>query len=170
MQGRMGYVWLAGYIGTIVAANWLISAYGAVPVGFGLLAPAGVYAAGLAFTLRDLTQDTLGRRWTVLAIAAGALVSALLSPSLAVASGTAFLISELADFAVYTPLRGRSWFGAIALSNTVGTLLDSVLFLWLAFGSLAYMPGQIVGKAWMTALAVALLWSARAVSIRLRAA
>ena len=151
-------LYLAGYIATIVAANWAVAAFGLVPVGFGLLGPAGVYFAGLAFTLRDLTQDSLGRRWTVAAILAGALVSALVSPSLAVASGIAFLFSELADFAVYTPLRRRHWLGAVFASNVVGLIADSALFLGLAFGSLEFLPGQVVGKAWMTLLAVAALW------------
>lgn len=151
-------IWLLAYIGSIVLANWLITHVGLVPVGFGLLAPAGVYAAGLAFTFRDLTQERLGRGWTVSAIGLGALLSAALSPQLAAASGTAFLVSELADLAVYTPLRARHWLGAVALSNTVGLVLDSALFLWLAFGSLDFLAGQLVGKAWMTALAVGALW------------
>lgn len=149
---------LLGYIATIVLANWSIQTFGVVPVGFGLAAPAGVYFAGLAFTLRDLVQEQLGRAWTLLAIVAGAGVSAVLSPELALASGTAFLLSELADFGVYTPLRRRNWLAAVGLSNTVGLAADSVLFLTLAFGSLAFLPGQIVGKLWMTLLAVALLW------------
>jgi len=152
------YLPLLGYIGTIFGANWLITHVGIVPVGFGLYAPAGVYMAGLAFTCRDLTQDALGRAWTFGAILVGAALSAFVSPQLALASGTAFLLSELADFAVYTPLRERHWLGAVALSNTVGLVIDSVLFLALAFGSLAFLPGQIVGKLWMTALAVAVLW------------
>ena len=69
-------------------------------------------------------------------------------------SGTAFLVSELADFAVYTPLRAKGWTRAVVASNLVGLTLDSVLFLSLAFGSLDYLAGQLVGKAWMTALAV----------------
>jgi uncharacterized PurR-regulated membrane protein YhhQ (DUF165 family) len=168
-------VWVLAYIATIFGANLLITYVGVVPVGFGLLAPAGVYCAGLAFTFRDLTQDALGRRWTVGAIVAGAGLSAALSPQLALASGTAFLLSELADFAVYTPLRDagpgtRQWLTAVALSNTVGLLVDSVLFLQLAFGSLAFLPGQIVGKWWMTALAVAVLWLWRRASARTRQA
>jgi MYXO-CTERM domain-containing protein len=39
--------------------------------------------------------------------------------------------------------------------------IDSGLFLALAFGSLDFLPGQIVGKLWMTLLAVALLWTVR---------
>lgn len=154
-------IYLMAYILTIFAANWSISAFGLVPVGFGLVAPAGVYFAGLAFTLRDLTQERLGKHQTLGAIVAGATLSAILSPALGLASGAAFLASELADFAVYTPLRRRTWLGAVVLSNTVGLVVDSALFLALAFGSLDFLPGQVVGKAWMTALAVAMLWSAR---------
>ncbi len=152
---------LIGYIATIFLANWAIVTFGPVPVGFGLVAPAGVYFAGLAFTLRDLVQDRLGRVAVVVAILVGAALSAVLSPEFALASGVAFLVSELLDFAVYTPLRQRNWIVAIALSNTVGLLADSALFLWLAFGDLAFLPGQIVGKAWMTLLAAACLWFVR---------
>ena len=65
------------------------------------------------------------------------------------------------DFAVYTPLRKRNWLGAVAASNVVGLAADSVIFLWLAFDSLQYLPGQVVGKAWMTLLAIGVLWLLR---------
>lgn len=152
---------LVAYILTILGANWAITTFGFVPVGFGLMAPAGVYFAGLSFTLRDLAQERVGKGWTIGAILAGAALSALLSPQLALASGAAFLLSELADLAVYTPLRRRHWLGAVALSNTVGLVLDSALFLWLAFHSLAFIGGQLVGKAAMTILAVVVLYAVR---------
>lgn len=154
----LGYGVVASYALTIVAANWAIETFGLVPVGLGLMAPAGVYFAGLAFTLRDLTQETLGRRAVLAAIVAGALLSAIVSPQFAFASGVAFLLSELADFAVYTPLRRRNWLGAVAASNVVGFAVDSALFLWLAFGSLEFLAGQLVGKGTMTILAVWMLW------------
>jgi queuosine precursor transporter len=157
----LGLITLAAYVATIFAANLAITYVGIVPVGFGLLAPAGVYFAGLAFSLRDALQETLGRRWVIAAIVVGALISASLSAQLALASGLAFLISELADFMVYTPLRRRGWLGAVVASNIVGVVVDSALFLWLAFGSLAFLPGQIVGKLWMTALAVAAIYAWR---------
>jgi uncharacterized PurR-regulated membrane protein YhhQ (DUF165 family) len=145
---------LALFLGCIVAANWAIETVGLVPVGFGLLAPAGVYFAGLAFTCRDLAQDRLGR-WPIAgAIVVGAALSWAIAPRFAVASGVAFLVSEGIDFAVYTPLRRRGLLGAVLASNVVGLFVDSVLFLILAFGSLAYLPGQVVGKAWITLLAV----------------
>lgn len=138
---------VGAYVATIFAANWAISRFGVVPVGFGLVAPAGVYFAGLAFTLRDLVQESLGRRWTLGATVAGAALSALVSLQFALASGTAFLLSELADFLVYTPLRERNWLRAVFASNVVGLVADSALFLALAFGSLEYLLGQIIGKA-----------------------
>lgn len=151
-----GVGWLAGYIGTIFAANWALATFGVLPV-FGLGVPAGTLFAGLAFTLRDLTQDTLGRAWTVGAVLVGAVLSALASPQFALASGAAFLVSELADFAVYTPLRTRHFLRAVLLSNTVGLVLDSVLFLLLAFGTLDFLAGQVAGKLTMTAVAVVAL-------------
>jgi queuosine precursor transporter len=162
-------IWFVLYIGTIFAANWSIGHLGAcsgqgpcvIPVGFGLLAPSGVLWAGLAFTLRDLTQDALGRRWTIAAIVAGALLSATLSGPLALASGVAFLLSELADFAVYERVRKTSWLLGVGLSNTVGLLVDSALFLTLAFGSLQFLAGQVTGKAEMTLLALPILWALR---------
>jgi len=159
----LGMITLVGYVLTILTANLAITYLGIVPVGFGLMAPAGVYFAGLAFSLRDALQETLGRRWVVVAILLGAAVSAALSAQLALASGLAFLVSELADFVVYTPLRQRSWLAAVVISNTVGDVIDSALFLWLAFGSLDFLAGQIVGKFWMTVLTVVIILAWRRV-------
>lgn len=156
-----GCIAAAGYVGSIFAANWAVQRYGVVPVGFGLMAPAAVYLVGVAFTLRDLVQDHLGRVAVLIAVLIGGALSALVAPRFAVASAVAFLVSELADFAVYTPLRHHNWLGAVALSNVVGLTLDSVLFLWLAFHSFTFLAGQIVGKGWMTLLAVAVLASVR---------
>ena len=150
----------AAFVATVWGANWALAKYGVVSIGFGLMAPAGVFFAGLAFTFRDLLHESSGRLWVLVAIVTGALLSALLEDArtFAVASGTAFLVSELADFAVYTPLRERGWLRAVFASNVVGFTVDSLLFLWLAFGSLEFIQGQLVGKAYMTGLAVVALW------------
>lgn len=153
----------AALLMTVVAANLAIVHIGLVPVGWGLMAPAGVYFAGLAFSLRDALHEAGGRRWVMGAVLAGAALSAALAgPQLAAASGLAFLASELADYAVYSPLRRRGWLGAVVASNAVGLAVDSALFLWLAGFGFALLPGQVVGKLYMTALAVALVAAYRA--------
>jgi queuosine precursor transporter len=147
-------MWIAAYVATIWLANWAITTFGLVPVAPGLMAPAGVFFAGLALSLRDAVQDHHGRGWVVAGILGGAALSAWLSGPLALASGVAFLLSELADFAVYTPIRRRGWAIAVLASNAVGLVVDSMLFLWLAFGSLGYLAGQVVGKAEATLVVV----------------
>ena len=138
----------------ILGSNWALKTWGIVPVGFGLMAPAGVYFAGLSFGLRDATQELGGRSWTVSLIVIGALLSALIDPVFAFASGAAFLCSEMADFAVYTPLRERHWHTAVIASNAVGAVIDSALFLWIAFGSLEFIVGNTLGKVYMTIPAI----------------
>ena len=71
-------------------------------------------------------------------------------------------MSEALDFAVYTPLvdRGRV-VAAVTLSNSVGLLIDTFVFLQLAFHSLNFWQGQVIGKAWMTLLALAIIVPAR---------
>lgn len=152
-------IWLALYVLSIVAANVTLAVVGMVPVGFGLMAPAGVLFAGFAFTLRDLCQESLGKWATLTAIGAGALLSLAVSdPFVAAASAAAFLVSELADFAVYTPLRARGMVRAVVASNLVGMVVDSVLFLTIAFGSVAFLPGLLVAKVYTIAPAVLFVW------------
>jgi hypothetical protein len=110
---------------------------------------------GLALVLRDLVQRRLGVEFGIGAIIVGAAISAgLAPPTLVVASAAAFLLSEFADFAVYTPLARRRLVVAVIASSVVGLVVDSIVFLWLAFGSLEFLIGQIIGKLWMVLLAI----------------
>lgn len=154
-----GWLYFAGFIGSIFLANYLIGHVGTVcppdgpcliPVWPGIMAPSGVLAIGIGFTLRDLVQRRLGLKFSVLGILIGAGISVFLSPSLALASGTAFLLSETLDLMVYTPLQKRNLYAAVIASNIVGIIVDSAVFLGLAFGSLQFIEGQVIGKFWMT--------------------
>ena len=92
---------------------------------------------------------------SALAILFGTGISALLAPpALVIASGVAFLLSEFADLAVYTPLARRRLVAAVVASSVSGLVVDSIVFLWLAFGSLEFLPGQVVGKGWMVLLSI----------------
>lgn len=158
----LGVMALACYAALIVGANELIAHFGAIPVfWFGVMAPAGTLCAGAVFVARDVAQLTLGRRWVLVAIVAGAALSYLTSASLATASGVAFLIGELADWALFTPLRNQGRLGlAFLLGNVVGLLVDTFVFLPLALGwglteHLWY--GTALGKLWVTLPAFALV-------------
>ena len=150
--------WMIGHVGTVCASPHgpcLVPVAPWGPDGHALMAPSGVLMIGLALVLRDMVQRRLGRGIALTAIVAGAALSgAVAPPQLVFASFTAFLLSELADFAVYTPLQERGLVLAVLASSIVGSIADSILFLWLAFGSLEFLAGQILGKLLMVLLAL----------------
>jgi uncharacterized PurR-regulated membrane protein YhhQ (DUF165 family) len=122
------------------------------------MAPSGVVMIGLALVLRDLVQRRLGVGFAALGILVGAAISAFFAPpALVIASAVAFLFSEIADLAVFTPLQKRGLVLAVLISSIVGLVIDSLLFLWLAFGSFEFLNGQIIGKAWMVLFALPLV-------------
>lgn len=151
---------LAAHIGAIVAANWMTARLGLVPVGFGLVAIAGTFAAGFALLARDFVHRYGGARWALVGIIAAGLISWVMStPALALASTVAFVVAELADLAVYSRLRRRGFATAAIASNTIGAPLDTVLFLVLAGFPLTWpvILGQLVGKiVWATLIPVGL--------------
>ncbi|WP_020099417.1 VUT family protein [Mycobacterium sp. 360MFTsu5.1] len=137
-------VWVVAFAGCIVAANWAILHVGAdhgpgaprtIPIGFGLVAPSGVLFAGAQLTVRDVIHERLGAWKTLGVIAASAPLTAMVaSPALAFASIGTFLAAETADLGVYARLRRRGYTTAVLASNVVSALVDSILFLALAFG------------------------------------
>jgi uncharacterized PurR-regulated membrane protein YhhQ (DUF165 family) len=147
----------AVFLACILLANYATSRWGMVPVGFGLMATAGTYFAGLTFVIRDSLHDAAGKGWTLAAIAAGALLSFLIAePFIALASAAAFGLAELSDLLVYTPLRRRGYIRAAVASNIVGSFVDTVVFLAIAgFPLWASLPGQMVAKLLITGVAVA---------------
>ena len=162
-----GWTFLVLFCLTIPAANWMIGNVGTVcladgpcvlPVAPGIMAPSGVLMVGAALVLRDLVQRRLGAAFGLGAIAVGAAISWALAPAaLVIASSAAFLLSEFADFAVYTPLSRRRLVLAVLASSVVGLVVDSLAFLWLAFGSLEFLEGQVLGKLWMVLIAMPLI-------------
>lgn len=147
----------AVYVGSVVMANWASTHWAALLVG-SLIVPAGTVWAGMTLTVRDLLHEAVGSRGVFLAIVAGAGLSWWLATAqIAVASVVAFTVSELLDSIVYARFRPRCRFGAVLASNLVGLVADSLLFVPLAFGSFAVVPGQILGKTIATAFTVAAL-------------
>jgi queuosine precursor transporter len=164
LSNRIGYAAFLLFLLSIPLANWMIGHVGTVcapngpcliPVAPGLMAPSGVLTVGFALVLRDLVQRFLGRGWGLAAVLLGTAVSALVADrALVLASGVAFMLSELADFAVYTPLQRRGLVLAVLASAGAGLVVDSLVFLSLAFHSLDFLAGQIVGKAWAMLISI----------------
>lgn len=151
------------FILTVPASNWVIVNVGFVcepngpcliPVAPGLMAPSSVVVAGMALVLRNAVQAFIGASFSLEAVTIGTLLSALFAePALVIASATAFCFSELADFAVYTPMRKRFPAFLVVMAGLVGSFVDSAIFLSLAFGSIDFIVGQVLGKFWMSLLA-----------------
>jgi queuosine precursor transporter len=148
------------YVGTVVTANCASTHQSAVVVGPWMI-PAGTLWAGVTFTVRDLLHEALGTPGVAAAVTVGAGVSWLLAPpQIAVASVVAFTVSETLDSLLCTVLRRGSQLRAVLGSNLLGLVVDSLLFVPLAFGSFAAVPGQVASKAAATVFTLALLWIA----------
>lgn len=137
---------VAVYLGALIAANFSVLTFGATitPITAFLL-------IGLDLTLRDVLQARLSP-WSMLAVilGAGALTYLISNDAegIAVASSCAFVASSLIDWAVFSALRGRSWFVRSNASNFAAAVVDSLLFPFLAFGG--FFPviffGQLAAK------------------------
>lgn len=142
------------FVALIAVSNWLTSRFGLV-LGF---VTAGTFTAGLTLAARDIVRESAGMAAALACIAAGAALSVVMSsPALALASGVAFAVSELVDTAVYEPLRTQGRIRALAWSNLVGSIVDSLLFLWMAgFPIWPAVVGQTAVK-WSTCVVLPIL-------------
>lgn len=135
----------AVFVAAAGTSNWAINNIGrdhgphaphTIPIGWGLQAPSGVLLIGLMFAVRDSLHERVGIKGTLLLIAAASAVSAVVAPpALAVASGLTMLVAEATDALVYQQLRTRGRLTAATVSNLASSLLDSALFLIVAFGA-----------------------------------
>lgn len=170
---------LVAYMASIPAANWMISNVGTeafpggphtIPVGFGYAAPSGVLLIGVALAARDAIHRLAGQRAALLAIIAGVALSYFVNPAVATASALAFAFGELCDLAVYVPIARRNLPAAIVASGVVGGVIDTFVFLQLAFGSTQFWQGQVIGKTAIAATCALIVAGYRAVSQRFAAA
>ena len=168
-RGTVGVIAAVLFVGTVYAANWLVNKYGPIrvwPTTF--YAPAGVYVVGLAFLLRDTVQRLVGQWLALAAIAVGAVLSVFVSPTLALASACAFAASELIGLGVFKAGGGNDGgrarlLAAIVAASVVAAAVDSLIFLWIAFGrdGLHFFDGQMVAKLSVTVLALPFVLFAR---------
>jgi len=126
--------WTALYVGLMPLINWAFAGIDTIPIpeslGGGAWHPFTI-VTGLVLVVRDFAQREL-KHWIFGAMIVGLALSTLTAwPVIVVASGVAFLISETADWAVYTfskrPLSQR-----IMISSLISAPIDQVAFIWLA--------------------------------------
>lgn len=121
-------MWTLSYIGLIVLVNWGFTVTPLIPLPTGDMFPPMSLVVGLIFVARDFSQREVGH-WVIPAmLIGGALSWWMADPFVAVASVSAFLISELADWAVYTWTK-KPFAQRVLISSAVGTPLDSIVFL-----------------------------------------
>ncbi len=175
------------YVGVVLSAQ--IGANKIVELPFSdLAAPGGTYLIGLALALIEVAHHTAptrrdGWRNAQVMIAMGFAASAILAIWIAVvdampaavpsgfgflagtwrivlASLAAFIVSESIDNGLGAWLRGRVPDPVrVVGTNLVSVPLDSLVFLSIAFGSLAFIDGQIVAKLAATViLGIPLVW------------
>ena len=119
--------WTIAYVALIVLINIGFSVVPLVPV-FGEMFPPLSLAVGLIFVARDYAQREIGHKVIIAMLIAGVLSYIMASPFVAIASLAAFLVSEFADWGVYTWIK-KPFAERILISSAVSTPLDSAVFL-----------------------------------------
>lgn len=116
------------YIVLIVAVNYGFTVTPLVDLPGGEKWPPISLLVGFIFVARDFAQREIGHRVIIAMLVAGAISYFMADPFIAAASVAAFLVSEFADWAVYS-FTGRPFAQRVLLSSALGTPLDSLIFL-----------------------------------------
>ncbi|MEW6100617.1 MAG: VUT family protein [Pseudomonadota bacterium] len=123
---------LAAMTAVIVASNFLVQ----FPINDWLTW--GAFTYPLAFLVTDLTNRAAGpvdaRRVAWAGFGLAVVLSLVLAPwRIALASGAAFIVSQILDIAVFNRWRQQSWWKAPFIGSVVASVVDTLLFFFLAF-------------------------------------
>tara|TARA_R110000803_G_scaffold35012_4_gene76056 strand:- start:1181 stop:1645 length:465 start_codon:yes stop_codon:yes gene_type:complete len=116
------------YILLIVLVNYLFTVLPMIPLPTGGMFPVASVVVGLVFVARDFAQKEISHKVVLAMLVAAGLSYFMASPFVALASLVAFLISEFADWSVYTWTK-KPFAQRILISSAVSTPLDSAVFL-----------------------------------------
>lgn len=128
MNNISKYKYTAIYIVLIVLVNWGFTVTPLIPLPTGDMFPPMSLVVGFVFVSRDFAQREIGHS-VIVAMLVGAVLSYFMAnPYVALASLVAFLISEGADWAIYTWTK-KPFAQRILLSSIASTPIDSAVFL-----------------------------------------
>ncbi len=142
------------YLASAVLANLIIAKYGTPAV-----IPVCLVFIGFDLTARDSLHESWHGRglwWKMLLlICAGSIISYLINQEaarVAIASAAAFMAAGLADTVIYWVLGEKSRLVKINGSNAVSAVVDSIMFIGIAFGLdwkviVAQILAKIIGGA-----------------------
>ena len=142
------------YVALIVAVNYGFSVVPLVKLPDGTMWPPMSLVVGFIFVVRDFAQREIGHKVLLAMLVGAALSYVMADPYVAIASAAAFLVSELADWLVYS-LTKRPLSQRIIYSSLLSAPLDSAVFLF------AIQHFSIVGVITMTAsklVGAAIVW------------
>lgn len=143
------------YAAAMTLANLSVAAFGPA------ISPVNAFVLiGLDLALRDWLHVRLKPLQMLALICAAGALTYLLNPAaahIAIASSAAFTAAALADWLVFSRMRG-SWLRRANASNVAGAAADSLVFPLAAGFPLVYVPLQFVAKVlggalWAWALA-----------------
>jgi uncharacterized PurR-regulated membrane protein YhhQ (DUF165 family) len=146
-------MWTALYVASIVLVNWMFTSIAPWSTPMGDLYLANV-VVGFVFVLRDYAQREIGHSVLLATAAGGVLTWFMVDPAIAIASITAFILSEMADWSVFSFLR-RPLSQRILISSLIAIPLDTLAFQYLAgYLTPAAFGTEIASKA----VGVLLVW------------
>jgi queuosine precursor transporter len=151
--------WTVSYVASILAVNWLFAPSQLVEgVTFWKTAWGDLFLAnlivGAVFVLRDYAQREIGHRILLATLVAGVMTYFMVDPAIAIASLVAFVMSETADWGVYSFWK-KSLQSRILVSSLVAIPLDTVVFQHLA-GYLT--PAAFMMEVLSKAVGVFIVW------------
>lgn len=141
----MTYILISLYAAAVISANLLVAKFGPsiTPIN-------AFFLIGLDLSLRNFLQLKMTKVQMAALIVGTGLLSYLVNPAtgmIAVASGVAFTLAAIADWLTFNTVQGQ-WMKRNFAGNSVGALVDSIVFPTIAFGSLmpAIVLAQFVAK------------------------
>lgn len=117
-----------GYIVLIVLINVGFVYTPMIELPGGTMFPPMSLIVGLVFVMRDYVQKEIGHKVIFAMLIAAALSYWMASPFVALASLSAFLVSEFADWGIFTWIK-KPFSQRILISSIISTPLDSAVFL-----------------------------------------